>query len=317
MINVEQYFNESEDPAFRKIRINNSPLGVYLGMSIEGLPSIAFLSKRQPIRIDSTKYIEVDQWYEKDNVYWTKFSLLLSNANSIFYTLCEDFIRAVMNCDEEYEALNILNNRYIIWKQMFRKSTKVLSEEIYKGLLGELCFLLDYAIPKYGIDISINAWSGPEFTAKDFSVDETWYEVKSTSVNSESVRITSLSQLSSDVEGHLVVVAFEKMSSEFNDGKSSVAHIIAKITDMIENEETRERFMAKVANYGYCAEAEKEGFPKFKLCSMSIYLVKDGFPRITEKDVKYSGIVKVSYNIAINSMQEFLEECNDEIIRRI
>ena len=106
MINVEQYFNESEDPAFRKIRINNSPLGVYLGMSIEGLPSIAFLSKRQPIRIDSTKYIAVDQWYEKDNVYWTKFSLLLSNANSIFYTLCEDFIRAVMNCDEEYEALN-------------------------------------------------------------------------------------------------------------------------------------------------------------------------------------------------------------------
>lgn len=101
-------------------------------------------------------------------------------------------------------------------------STKELSEEKEQGIYGELYFLYKYMIPKYGVEKSILSWAGPHKFNKDFSIDETWYEIKTSSVNANTIEIRSINQLDSDVDGFLTVVKVEKMSMEYRGELSSI-----------------------------------------------------------------------------------------------
>ena len=98
---------------------------------------------------------------------------------------------------------------------MFKKVSCSLSNEKEQGLFGELYFLDKYMIPKYGVDNSINAWTGPLGYNKDFSINNTWYEIKTIGVNSTCINISSLSQLSSDIPGILTILGLKKMSEEY------------------------------------------------------------------------------------------------------
>ena len=84
------------------------------------------------------------------------------------------------------------------------------------GLIGELLFLRDYMIPTYGEDNALLSWSGSELTHKDFSLKDCWYEVKAISTGKGSVRISSLEQLQSSIEGELAVFQLEKMSPVYD-----------------------------------------------------------------------------------------------------
>lgn len=78
------------------------------------------------------------------------------------------------------------------------------------GLDRRAPFLKDYMIPDRGIDVALNSWMGPEKTHKDFSDQQDWFEVKTISFGKECVRISSIEQLDSDIDGTLVVYELEK-----------------------------------------------------------------------------------------------------------
>ena len=58
-----------------------------------------------------------------------------------------------------------------------------------QGLFGEMYFLKNYMIPKFGINSAIFSWSGPEQTSKDFSLENNWFEIKTISAKSSLVKI--------------------------------------------------------------------------------------------------------------------------------
>lgn len=312
MIDIQKIFDEIVKPdVFKKLKLDNCPVGVYCGNRNNELPSLAFMTQTPPVNIESTQYLQVSQWIEKESVCWSRFDLGLGSARTIFYALCVDLINASIGCSNEEQAMLAVKNRYMVWRKMFRKASVSMTEESYKGLFGELYFLKHYLAKKIGIDSAVKSWSGPDMSAKDYSYDEEWYEIKTISAHSNSVSISSLAQLDSLVPGHLVVIKTEQMSEEYDDGNSSVPQLIFGLLKEIEDEEVKDMFMEKVLLYGFDLEAGERDFHRYRVVNQKFYLVDDRFPRLTEEKVPYEEVEKVSYSLSLAGIQKYLEDTYD------
>ena len=203
----------------------DTPLRIYYGLSAQRNPRLAFLSSAKPPEIASTKAIRVSSVQETDDTYWMFFDLLEQSASAVYFTLCDDLVAALESscAKDEASAVMCLKNRFTAWRKMFRQERSSLSEEQVVGLLGELYFMDKFLIPEIGSARAVKAWSGIDGTSKDFSDGDRWYEVKAASLGANSVKISSLAQLSSDIPGALVVVRYETMSQGYDDGSSRMS----------------------------------------------------------------------------------------------
>ena len=265
----------------------NSALGVYYGLSREGNLRLAFLSVASAPKLESTKLLKVTQGAESEKVYWTCFDLLQHDAQKVFFTFCENLIEAVTGIADEQKALQQLKKRYTTWKTMFKRdSGSKVAPEVLQGLFGELYFLKKFMLAKYDASTAIQAWSGPDARSKDYAVGTDWYEIKTVGANSSHVRISSLAQLSSDHDGHLVVIRTERMS---------------------DHETLESIFLSKLSAYGY--DISDESYTaKFDVKSMTQYRVFEDFPRITEKDIQRTEICDVSYSLILNALKPYMED---------
>lgn len=308
-INIEEIYNSLADElSGNQKRISvNSILGVYYGISHDGFLRLSFMSVAPAPKIESTKFLRVTQGAESTTVYWTCFDLLQIDAKKVFFTFCENLIEAITDVLDEKTALQVLKKRYTTWKAMFRREREnKISKEILQGLFGELFFLKNYMFKNYDSQTAIEAWSGPDAKSKDFSVNDEWYEIKTAGANATTVKISSLTQLSSFSPGHLVIVKVEAMSEQFDNGESCVGDLFKYILSRINDETTECVFLSKLSAYGF--DASDESFmEKFDVKSMNLYKVDRDFPRLTEKDVTHAEICDVSYSLIINSLKPYLE----------
>jgi len=285
----------------------DSVLKVYYGMNSSGNLRISFLSSIAPPKMESTKFLKVQQGKEEERVYWTSFDLLLTTARQVFFSFCNDLTASIVGVSEERKALAYLKNRFHIWKIVFKKERDKISDEAMKGLLGELYFLHKVLSIKYGINEAIEAWSGADKAVKDFSINTDWFEIKAVSSSAVSVKITSIPQLDSNTPGHLIIIRLEEMSHVFADGLSSVGELMQAILGRIDLDETREVFLRKLLSYGFDL-SDDCCTKKYKITSVKAYLVNNQFPRLLESDITYPEICKVSYEIIINSIESFKED---------
>ena len=308
--NIESFFREfdAEMSGRQKMIPVKSPLGVYYGISNDGFLRLAFLSKYPSAKMESTRMIRITQGAESDSVYWTCFDLLQHDAKDVFFTFCANIIESVSREDNEKAALETLKRRYMTWKAMFKNEIgNTISREKLQGLFGELFFLKNSLIGKYGVETAINGWGGPEDKSKDFSIGKDWFEIKTVGENVTTVKISSLSQLSSENIGHLIIIRIEIMSDEFDNGESSIGDLFRAILNQINDESTEATFLSKLSSYGYdvCDESFKT---KFDAKSVNSYLVDDAFPRITVKHIDRKEICDVKYSLYINALKEYLED---------
>ncbi len=308
MSDIEKLFGEISDGiALSKMRVENCPIGVYYGISEDSHLRLAFLTENPPILIDSTAHLKVSQWAEGFNVYWTSFDLLTQSAKNVFIVLCDNLIKAAVDCRSEEIAMTAVKNRFATWKKLFKNTSSGMTEELYKGLFGELYFLKSWMLEHYTADIAVNSWGGPDKTAKDYSVGTAWFEVKTVSTNAETVKISSLTQLDSEFSGKLVLVKTEKMSKEYDDGECSVEHLISYILGKVNDEAVKDSFVEKITQYGYDFENADENFSKYRVSKMNFYLVDDKFPRITAEEVPHCEIARVQYELSISAIDKYLE----------
>ncbi len=290
----------------KKISIS-SALSVYYGLSKDGYYRIAFLSAATAPKIESTKLLRVTQGEEAANTYWTCFDLLQHDAKKVFFTFCENLIEAITDVSDEQKALSALKRRYITWKAMFKRDAeRKISRETLQGLFGELYFLKNYMLNKYAPDIAVQAWSGPDAKSKDFAVGNEWYEIKTAGANATTVRISSLTQLSSAYPGHLAIIKVEAMSDQFGNGESCVEDLFKFILSQINDETIEGIFLSKLSSYGF--DVSDESFTaKFDVKSINLYKVDENFPRLTENNVPRVEICDVTYSLIINSLKPYLE----------
>lgn len=310
MIDFEQIYEALQNQLSgnqKKISVQ-SPLGVYFGYSPDGMLRLSFMSTCIPPKLDSTKNLRVTQGKENDGVYWTSYDLLQSESKKVFFTFCDDLIGSVIGDINEARVLAFLRKRYITWKTMFKKETETVApREMLQGLFGELYFLKEYLIDKFGVNTAVNAWSGPAAASKDYAVEKDWYEVKTIGANTNAVEISSLTQLASEYPGHLAIIRVEAMASTFCNGKSCIGELLKHIISSISDETVESIFLNKVSSYGFDLSDENIN-AKFDVKSLSLYRVDERFPRITINDIGFPEICSVCYALSVPALQRYLEE---------
>ena len=183
---------------------------------------------------------------------------------------------------------------------MFTGNNKILTENEVLGLIGELMFLRGTSFEVYGISNGLNGWSGPEPTHKDFSYKNEWFEIKSINTFKNSVSISSLEQLDSELDGHLVVYSFEKMSSSFSG--ITLNKLVAEISNIIHYETDRDIFFNKLKQAGYSYNEVYDNYV-FNFVKVDSYLVNADFPRIKAEELP-KGIAKVQYELLISMIEK-------------
>ena len=305
----EIYKNLSEQMSGNQKKIPvNSCLEVFFGFSFDGNLRLSFMSKKAPPAIESTTILNVVQGCENKNTYWTSFDLLNAELKEAYFSFCENMIESVIGVESQADALSLLKRRFLTWKKLFQKvSGKDVSREKLMGVFGELTVLKEIVAPKYGIKTAVQAWGGPDMHSKDFTLSNTWFEVKTIGANADSIHISSITQLSSDKTGHLAVVRVEAVSPEFSGNSSSLIEKINDILLMISDEGIENLFVRKIQGLGIDAFGN-ESLEKYDVKSVRSYLVEDGFPRITEKIVPYHEITEVEYVISAAAINRYAEE---------
>lgn len=276
------------------------PLELLIGLNDSGQKTIRFIGRFQRVQVKGTKTIEVNH-YQLNDRYIISFSLSNVNYLDLFYLFCNDLIDSSRSIEQQ-DGYQFIVNRFDKWKGFGNSTRQYLSEIEIKGLLGELVFLKNHMIDKYGISKSINGWTGPEPTKKDFSYDTTWYEVKS--VSKDTVSISSIEQLDSDRVGMLILMYFEKLSPEAKE--LTLNKVVDDILSLIQLDSDRALFIMKLVQVGFYKEDYYDSFV-YKLRDEAFYEVNDKFPKISLSDLP-SAVSNVRYDLYINSLVEFRKD---------
>ena len=283
------------------------PLEVYYGRDYKGRLCLAIVVPFSAQMPKPTKLLDFMQ-AKVGHDFWTYISLTDEEAKSTFYALCEDIVDNIAPLTDQKEAFQHVLDRVRIWKRMFAAKGGLLSETSIQGLFGELYFIDEYLIPKFGKEKAIRAWGGPLGMSKDFSVGLEWYEVKCASATEDSVQISSHEQLLSDNPGHLVVAKVEKMPEAFNNGISTINALFEKIKLTLDDSpELFDDFMEKINKVGYIPDDAYDRF-KYKTIGMNFYKVDEQFPRLTSPSSFGNAISAISYRILINALIPYMEE---------
>lgn len=295
----------SEDfPSRHFIRIgDNKHISLYLGRDDDARYSFDFRGQFKPSRTPSSDVIDVGQ-YKNEDIFTLRFSLGNSELLEYFCIFCQDLMESTKAIIDDETAYKTLRARYFSWRQLFKPDKGKLTETEIIGLIGELLFLQTNLFVKNGIDKALESWTGIEKTHKDFSFDDVWYEVKTINFGKESVRISSLEQLDSDVDGHLAVYTLEKMSPNFNGIRLN--QLVSEIIAQLDTATQKELFMDKLNLYGFDFSPEYDQWV-FALRDFSTYNVAvNDFPRIRRGMIP-DAVIKVTYELLLNEIHQYKE----------
>ena len=303
MSNNEIYKTFREDfPSRHFIRFgDNRHVSLYIGRDDDARYSFDFRGKYKPVRISSSDVIAVEQ-YKDGDLLTLRFSLENNDLLEYFCTFCQDLLESVRVTNDDETAYHTLRSRYYSWRQLFRPDNARMNESEIMGLIGELLFLRDYMIPERSIDVALDSWMGPEKTHKDFSDQQDWFEIKTVSFGKDSVRISSIEQLDSDVEGTLVVYELEKMSPSYEGIKLN--QLVNNIIALLTNSSQRETFMAKLQLFNFDFSNEYDAIV-FTLRNRNMYRVDtENFPRL-HRTMLPDAISRVQYELLLSEIEPF------------
>lgn len=236
------------------------------------------------------------------NMSWIlEFQLVHPSFEEEFLRLCWDMIEY---SSKEEDALDLLIRRYMTWQKLLQYENKsVMSFQRQKGLLGELIYL-STIIDDIGVETAVDSWTGPDGSDQDYLFPSEWAEIKSVSLASETVRISSLQQLQQEMEGELIVYILEITTA--GDNRISLVDVVNEIkSKLAENARYLDRFDLKLYKYGYRINHENEYRKnQFRFIEKREYVVNDSFPKLVGDNVSPE-IVLCKYELSLAAIEKY------------
>lgn len=219
----------------------------------------------------------------------------------LFYSLCNDLLRATISSKRPETASSIILTRLRRWQNFLKKKRQdILPEERIKGLIGELLFIRNQLIPKYGCTDAIKFWQGPEGAPQDFNINQIAIEVKcQMGGTTPKIKISSVDQMFTQLpELYLFVVTMGK-SDEANKNSINLNQLIKHIQKLLDNESSNSisRFEDLLMEAGY-VYSKKYNEYNYIVSQVNVFEVKEDFPRIIPSELRL-GIFNISYNISL------------------
>lgn len=284
---------------FLKLGLNH-PLDLQIGYSINAYKSFVVMDTGVIKNIPSSFAVKVTNVQLKDSTWILEFQLIHAKFEEEFLKLCWDMIEYSF---AEKQPLNALIYRYMTWQKLLQYENKnVMSFQRQKGLLGELLYLLK-VIDNCGVEYAIDSWVGPDGGDQDFVFSMDWAEIKSISLASETVHISSLQQLKQENDGDLVIFVLE--STTVGAKRVNLINIVYEIREkLLNNARYIDRFELKLYKYGYRKGHEKEYCNnQFRLIEEREYRVDRAFPKLTGDNVS-GEIVSCEYNLSLSAIEK-------------
>lgn len=276
------------------------PFDVFLGIDQSGRKSLALVMSARRERITSTKTIDTQFFKRDDGKLMLCFSLIDDQLKDIFYKFCEDIIESTrLNNKEDGFAPAV--DRWNTWINFFSKSSLPLSENEVLGLIGEVYFLQNVMIDKYGKEIALDSYIGTDQAHKDFEVHDTWYEVKSIHNSVRTVKISSIEQLDANTTGNLEIITFDQSTTTY-EGNITLNKLISGFRSTLDRK-WQLLFDEKMRKASYLEDERYDEY-NFLFVGIDEFTVTSDFPKLTKESLP-SGITKASYEIDISAIQRF------------
>ena len=283
----------------------NLPLELLLGVDKEGRKAIRFVGDFEPVKVTGTKAIAVKH-FQNNGHNCIQFSLLDPETADPFYKFIDDLVDATRKLSNQNEGYSFVIKRFSRWKRMFVPRKEILSENNIMGLIGELYFLLSYMIPKYGEQKAIESWSASDPTVKDFSIDDTWYEIKTTGPKAKTIHINSVEQLEFANAGSLILVRLEKMANAYQGLTLNL--MVKTLMDKIVSPEVLENLQLKLEQRGYVINEKYDDYV-YECKEMTRYFVDHNFPVIKKENLD-EAISEAEYDLLLEKLKKYITELN-------
>ncbi|MBX7133542.1 MAG: PD-(D/E)XK motif protein, partial [Fimbriimonadaceae bacterium] len=223
---------------------------------------------------------------------------------NLFNRLVEDLDLA---CRERPDApCEAIVDRLARWQKLFSRGVSgVLSDNELRGLAGELSFLVDQAIPVFGVRAAVQAWVGPRGAPKDFVFAQREVEVKAVHRQRHTAVISSLEQLT---DAGLPVFLWTQEVELLTDGGSdgiSFAQLVTRARSATLGVPGSQELLEDslwLAGFEDRPEYDKRFL---RLGSVACYSVRTGFPRLQRTDLPRQ-ILTCKYEIDLDEVGEFL-----------
>lgn len=220
----------------------------------------------------------------------------------LFETLCRDVVSAGEQAAELQGALGRAVRRAMRWHRLLRGGKQGMPLEVQRGLVGELAFLREL-VAVVGPTKAVEAWKGPDDSAKDFELPGMFFEVKARrSAAHPKIRISSEAQLM-DIAGSRLFLRVQdvdtSLEAEGDNLKDHVEKTAALFEDDVAALDVWEQCIAESPYADDAVEQER----RWHLGNARLFEVLDGFPRIVPP--LPAGTEELAYSIRLDACANF------------
>jgi hypothetical protein len=240
--------------------------------------------------------------------------LLDNDLKDIFSLFIQNILEDIKKCVLEFEALTTTLNVITKWKKLFDKiNFNGLTLEQQKGLIGELLFFNSVLNNGKAPSSVLNAWTGPDFDAKDFTFGSLGIEIKFTSAKQPRVKVSNERQLDAENLKELFLVLYS--TEDVKENGFSLNSLVEQIRTKISNEEERNYFNGKLQLIGYFDDDRDYYGKMYSLKKTFAFTISSEFPKIVKSQLPL-GIYDTSYSIELSAVEKFIVEI-ENILKEI
>lgn len=264
------------------------------------LSAFMLISPSRPPAVKQSKAVSVSIEEYSDSQWRLEFRLNDPRYYLMFKAFYEDVFESTWNVKLEDAAAKFIEI-YKKWKRAFSTDGLPLTKEEVQGLIGEMCVIDEILLKKYDPKTVLDGWMLTQKGKQDFVFSDTWYEVKSTHVGSNTVTITSAEQLDCTTDGYLSVVKL-KNTSVNDEKKVNLSIIINRLLKTFDDYNCGEEFLMKLAELGL--PSDKYNDQVYEIIELEQYTVKDGFPCLKRSTLS-PAIGLVQYELYLEQLRIF------------
>jgi hypothetical protein len=267
------------------------PLDLYGGIDHEGRRALMLVTEFPPRELPIAGIIEVTLNQRNDGLFAMLIRLSRPEFQAVFGRLCMDLIDGTRDCTRR-SGTEALLRRLNRWRKLLEAGPhEGLNNMQLRGLFGELWFLRNVAIPRFGLTVAVEAWNGPLDAPQDFQLGDGLVEIKTILPGAHIVSITSADQLESATNPLQLAVVVTDISKGV-----SVPEVVEDIRREIEGAQTAAaEFDLRLAEAGY-SNRDEYATLRFTAQEIRYYSVGPGFPRIITSLLP-QGISRVTYDL--------------------
>lgn len=283
------------------------PVEYWIGYDEDCNMEIVFVADKIPdLPLSSEEIFIRGNKRSTDNNYAICLSLKDLKLQDMFISLTWDLMASSSNCQDSRTGVCVILKRLRMWQQLFSEKRSVkMSEQVGKGLLGELLALRNICISKYGVEKGEAGWIGPLRSDRDFEFADWWYEVKTTSLSKQNVLISSFDQLDADTEGSLLICRVEKTTNN-NSGAVSLNTLINEIEEVLADKfSSLTSFRIKLSLLNYDNKNPVSDY-LYQFHGFDKFTVKDEFPRLRRSRLE-TAIENGEYLLSISALNYWKE----------